>query len=60
MQRESFWTLFAASTSDSAATQKRFNKLINDCREKDEHRFGAATLETIEDCGIILLYAPWD
>ena len=42
------WTLFAASTSDSAATQKRFNRLIGDCREKDELKFGAATLETVE------------
>ena len=42
------WTLFASSTSDCAATQKRFNKLIDDYREKDERRFGAATLETVE------------
>lgn len=41
------WTLFASSTSDCAATQKRLNKLIDDYREKDEQRFGAATLETV-------------
>ena len=42
------WTLFAASTSDSASTQKLFNKLIAECREGDELRFGAATVETVE------------
>lgn len=41
------WTLFASSTSDCAATQKHLNKLIDDYREKDEQRFGAATLETV-------------
>lgn len=39
--------LFTSSTSDCAATQKRLNKLIDDYREKDEQRFGAATLETV-------------
>lgn len=42
------WTLFTSSTSDSAATQKRFNKLIQDCRDKDELQFGSATPETLE------------
>ena len=42
------WTLFTASSSDSASTQKHFNKLIEECRQKDELRFGAATLETVE------------
>ena len=42
------WTLIAASTSDSAASQKRFNKLIEECREKDSQKFGPATLETVE------------
>lgn len=42
------WTLVVSSTSDSAATQKRINKLIEECRENDEQRFGAATTETID------------
>ena len=42
------WTLFTASTSDSASTQKCFNKLIEEYREKDELKFGAATLETVD------------
>ena len=42
------WTLLVASTSDSAATQKRVNKLIQECKEKDEVKFGPATLETID------------
>ena len=42
------WTLVASSTSDSASSQKRFNKLIEECREKDEATFGSATLETVE------------
>lgn len=42
------WTLVVSSSSDSAATQKRVNKLIEDCREKDEERFGPANIETID------------
>ncbi len=37
-----------SSTSDSAATQKRVNKLIEDRREADEERFGPATIETMD------------
>ena len=44
------WTLVAASTSDSAATQKKLNKLIEECRQKDLEKFGPATVdrETID------------
>lgn len=42
------WTLIVSSTSDSAATQKRINKLIEECRQSDEQRFGPATTETID------------
>lgn len=42
------WTLVVSSTSDSAATQKCINKLIEECRQGDEHRFGPATTETID------------
>ena len=42
------WTLVVSSTSDSAATQKRINKLIEECRQSDEQRFGPATTETID------------
>ena len=37
------WTLVVSSTSDSAATQKRFNKLIEEKRQSDEEKFGPAT-----------------
>ena len=39
------WTLIVLSTS---ATQKRMNRLIKDCRQGDEERFGPATTETID------------
>jgi len=42
------WTLVVSSTSDSAASQKRFNRLIDDCRERDEQAFGEANLDTVE------------
>ena len=41
------WTLLVSSTSDSAATQKKLNKLIDKCRE-DEKTFGPATVKTID------------
>ena len=34
------WTLVVSSTSDSAATQKCANKLIEQCRKADEEKFG--------------------
>ena len=34
------WTLIMSSSSDSAATQKRFNKLAEEKREEDNERFG--------------------
>ena len=34
------WTLISSSTSDSAATQKRFNKLIEQQKEADREKFG--------------------
>ena len=42
------WTLLVSSTSDSASTQKRLNKLIEECREADEKVFGPATLQTVD------------
>ena len=42
------WTLFTSSTSDCAAVQKRFNKLIEDHRDSDALQFGLATSETLE------------
>ena len=42
------WTLIVSSTSDSAATQKRINKLIEERRQTDEERFGCATIETFD------------
>ena len=42
------WTLLVSSTSDSAATQKKLNKLIDKCREDDEKTFGPATVNMID------------
>lgn len=44
------WTLIKSSQSDSAATQKCMNKLIEEKRLEDEQEFGPAsgTLETVE------------
>lgn len=42
------WTLVVSSTSDSASTQKRINKLIEEQRKLDEEKFGPATIETID------------
>jgi len=41
------WTLLVSSTSDSASNQKCLNKLIEECREADERKFGPATLKTV-------------
>ncbi len=38
--------MLVSSTSDSASTQKKLNKLIEEHRARDEKIFGAATLET--------------
>jgi len=42
------WTLVVSSSSDSAATQKRINKLIEEQRQSDEKKFGHATVKTID------------
>ena len=42
------WTLFNSMTSDSASTQKRFNRLVEECRKKDETNLGIATSEAVE------------
>ncbi len=34
------WTLFASSSSDSASTQKKVNRLIQDRKEADEEKYG--------------------
>ena len=41
------WTMIVSSTSDSASSQKRLNKLINKCKEEDEKKFGKATIQTV-------------
>ena len=40
------WMMVASSTSDSASTQKKLNKLIEECRAKDEERYETATSRT--------------
>ena len=42
------WTLTASSSSDSASTQKRFNKLLEQERGKDEEKFGDVCPEGFE------------
>ena len=39
------WTLVASSTADSAATQKKFNKLVEEKHNEDELNFGPAKSE---------------
>ena len=46
------WTLVVSSTSDSASTQKRVNKLIEEQRKLDEEKFWPATIETIDQIEI--------
>ena len=42
------WTLVVSSTLDSASTQKRINKIIEEQRQCDEKMFSPATVETID------------
>lgn len=42
------WTIIATSTSDSAATQKHFNVLVEKCRMEDEAKFGTPQMEAFE------------
>ena len=39
------WTLVASSTADSTATQKKFNKLVEEKCSEDEQKFGPAKSE---------------
>ena len=41
------WTLLGSSTSNSAAAQKKLNKLIEEQKEADQKAFGSATHEAI-------------
>ena len=43
------WTLIVSSTSDSAATQKRFNRLLEERKEEDEKLFGPADYDDVID-----------
>ena len=42
------WTLIVSSSSDSASTQKRFNKLVEQQREEDERKFGTNDPKAID------------
>ena len=42
------WTLFVSSTSDSAASQKRCNRLLEELRDEDEEKFGPACSDATE------------
>ena len=42
------WTLFASSTSDSASSQKRFNRLLAELCEEDQEKFGSASSDATE------------
>ena len=41
------WTMTVSSTSDSASSQKRLNKLIKECKDADEKRYGKANIQTV-------------
>lgn len=41
------WTMVASSTSDSASTQKRLNKLIQEKIDEDENIFGVANQDSL-------------
>ena len=41
------WTMIVSSTSDSASSQKRLNKLIKQCKKDDEKKFEKATIQTV-------------
>lgn len=43
--------IFASSTSDSAASQKRFNKLLQQRRDDDQEKYGSPDAETTELVG---------
>ena len=34
------WTLFSSSSSDSASTQKKLNRILQECKENDEEKYG--------------------
>ena len=42
------WTLVNSVTLDSASAQKRFNRMVEECRKKDEINLGTATPEAVE------------
>lgn len=42
------WSLVISSTSDSAATQKKFNLLVKECKDRDRVQFGVSTSEGLE------------
>ena len=42
------WTLFASSTSDSASTQKKFNKLLEERIAQDELKYGSYKKDGLE------------
>ena len=42
------WTMLVSSTSDSASTQNKLNRLIEEHRARDEKRFGTATLDSTQ------------
>ena len=52
------WTLLVSSTSDSASTQKRFNKLIQECRDIDEQpQKQSISLKISVPCILVLICA---
>ena len=42
------WTMIISSSSDSASTQKRFNRLLEEQRSRDEEVFGEVSPEAFE------------
>ena len=42
------WTLFSSSTSDSASTQKKINKLIEEKKKADREKFGPESSDPVD------------
>lgn len=51
------WAMIISSTSDSAATQKRFNHLLKEYKEANVERFNCEPRSDLEVVEIFLLYA---
>ena len=54
------WSLVSSSTSDSAATQKRFNRLMEERKEADIERFGVTSADDALEIWKISVQCTWE